>query len=104
MATHRIDITRDNGKVSLSPSSLTVSDGDSVFWRNMDLTQHWITKKGEKKNFWFESPLAPFVGGQDADTSPPVGIDAPGVDYRCIDPSGHDDALGTITVSAAPGA
>ena len=102
MAIHRIDITQDKGKLTLSPSPLTVAVGDSVFWRNMDGAQHWITKKGEVKTFWFESPLAPFVEGQPADVTSAVAIDAAQIDYSCIDPAGRDEVDGMI-ITSAPG-
>lgn len=101
MTIHRVDITRnDTGTVMLSPSPLQVTDGDSVFWRNMDGAQHWITKKDAAKNFWFQSPLAPFAQGQPADSTSEIAIDAPRIDYSCIDASGRIEADGTVTVPA----
>jgi hypothetical protein len=97
----RIDIKRENGTVVLDPQALAVTlSVDSVFWRNLDEKGHWITKKGERKEFWFQSPLAPYVRGHPADVSSEIFITTP-IEYVCLDPSGHHETDGTIIVPSA---
>jgi hypothetical protein len=69
-----IDIVRNqNGTVAFDPPVLTrVKVGDHIIWRNLDQKkQHWITRKGERKDLWFPSALAPASPGHTPDTSRP---------------------------------
>jgi hypothetical protein len=94
-----IDIDRVNGQVQFQPANLTAADDDIVIWRNWDpLEQHWITKKGEAQDFWFDSPLAPFRPGQPPDVSQGLNVNPPDILYEC---SLHKEQ-GRISFTAAP--
>jgi plastocyanin len=79
----RVDIVRRNGKVVFERDSVEVLPGDTVFWRNLDPdAEHWITKQGEERTFWFRSPLARFVAGQQAAVTPGLSVSGT-VRYEC---------------------
>lgn len=92
----RVDIVRaDDGTVEFRPSPITVQAGDTVFWRNLDpKAQHWITKRGEARTFWFPSPLARFVDGQPAAVTSGVLING-NIGYEC---GLHPEAQGEIRI------
>jgi plastocyanin len=79
----RIDIVRRAGRVVFEPDPLLVFPGDIVFWRNLDEDdEHWITKSGEPRTFWFPSPLSRFVNGQPPAVTSGVLING-NISYQC---------------------
>jgi plastocyanin len=96
-----INIRRVNGRAVFDPPVLVgATVGDRIFWRNLDpAEQHWITPKGKPQDYWFRSPLAPFVRGQPADTTTDVVLqqEVP-IMYVC---SIHQEETGEIRFSSA---
>jgi plastocyanin len=80
-----VDIKRVAGDVVFEPAELIIAAGEIVFWRNWDpIKSHWITKLGERQDFWFAAELPPFVDGQPPETtSALIGPGSGTVVYEC---------------------